>query len=65
MKLKPCPFCESDDIQAETDYWTYGPYKNEYWSVCCIDCGARGPMAKTKDEAIRLWNDHPEVEKTE
>lgn len=54
-----CPFCLSDDIQTATDYYTYGAFRNEYWFACCPDCGARGPMATTEDEAISLWNDRP------
>lgn len=61
-QIAHCPFCQSDDIQTATDYYTYGAYKCEYVFACCPDCGARGPMAKTEDEAIRFWNDRPEAE---
>ena len=61
-QIEHCPFCLSDDIQTSTDYYTYGQYENEYWFACCPDCGARGPMAKTREEAIRFWKDRAEAD---
>ena len=58
-RFERCPFCLSEDIQTATDYYTYGAFINEYCFACCPDCGARGPMAKTEEEAIRFWNDRP------
>ena len=60
--IERCPFCLSDDIQTATDYYTYGAHKCEYIFAYCPDCGARGPMAKTEDEAVSFWNDRPRYE---
>ena len=62
QRFERCPFCLSDDIQTATDDYTYGAFRYEYWFACCPDCGARGPMAKTEEEAIRFWNDRTEEE---
>lgn len=44
----PCPFCSSKHVIPKTvDVNIY---------VLCKDCGARGPLAKTHDDAIILWN---------
>lgn len=61
-RFERCPFCLSEDIQTATDYYIYGAFKNEYIFACCPDCGARGPMAQTEEEAVRFWNDRPEAE---
>ena len=49
-QIKECPYCESknckvDDLSYGLDY--YGE---------CNDCGARGPLAKSKTDAVQLWN---------
>lgn len=49
-KLKPCPFCQSDDVDAE---FARG---HKYVSSGCMNCGASGPDAETVDEAVKLWN---------
>lgn len=60
MKLKPCPFCESERLEILITYcnhWWYG-------YVSCVHCDARGPECyskRTKKEAktysIKLWNE--------
>lgn len=43
-KLKPCPFCGSEDLKA------FIPY------VRCLACFATGPERLTQAEAIAAWN---------
>ena len=47
-KLKPCPFCGSDDIELSTGL-------AEYWAFC-HDCTATTSMERTQEEAIQVWN---------
>lgn len=50
-KLKPCPFCMSENVES--------------WSACgkdedfihCNDCKASGPKGLTLEGAIKSWND--------
>jgi Lar family restriction alleviation protein len=51
-ELKPldCPFCNHNGalyVEQETE---------EQWFVMCCDCGAAGPYAQTKEQAISAWN---------
>jgi Lar family restriction alleviation protein len=49
MTLKACPFCHTvDRIMQESD--CYGRF------IECLLCGARGPIARSEDEAAELWN---------
>lgn len=54
-KLKPCPFCESEDLtiaqNEEPSSHSYGMY-----FVVCWDCYANGPYEKKKNTAIKKWN---------
>ena len=62
-KFARCPFCTSDEIGTATDYATFCEhYRREYWFAYCPDCGARGPMADTEQEAVEYWNDREEIE---
>lgn len=53
-ELKPCPFCEGKTVSIY-DYQNYYtlPY---HWRVKCDKCGAEGPIADSKEEAIDAWN---------
>jgi len=46
--LERCPFCNSHNLQGDMNQVVY-------W-VACLDCGACGPQAMNKTEAILLWN---------
>ena len=63
IKLKPCPFCGSDDIVF--DYEGKDEFGNHHTSCHCGRCGSHaGVLADTKDksghEAIFLWNSRAE-----
>ena len=49
-KLKPCPFCGSDDlIVCESK-------KRAYFYVSCYECGAECGGCEGLEEAIEEWN---------
>ena len=49
MKIKPCPFCGSENVQ----------YSSLAGRVFCEDCQAHGPCGATDEDAIRKWNAAP------
>jgi len=52
--LKPCPFCHTvDRIMQESN--CYGRF------IECLLCGARGPIARSEEEAAKLWNRRDET----
>lgn len=55
MKIKPCPFCWSEDVK----------YSSLAGRVFCKDCQARGPCGATDKDAIKKWNDAPRKEDVE
>ena len=48
-KLKPCPFCGSDDVQIEEDCRT------GLTEIYCADCGV-SITRMHEAEAINAWN---------
>lgn len=50
QELKPCPFCNKLDITTR---------KGARTQMMCIRCGAEGPDAATRAEAVALWNTRP------
>lgn len=59
IKLKPCPFCRSKNVEVRGNQW--------YW-VECRDCFTSISPCSTEKEAIEEWNrwaiDERENEKT-
>jgi len=58
--LKHCPFCGTQD-EEEMAVFTKSaqfPWDEEAHDICNVacSCGAYGPHAKSKDEAITRWN---------
>lgn len=54
-KLLPCPFCFGEKC-VSTEI-AYGDDCRCRWLfACCNSCEARGPAAKTEEEAIAAWN---------
>jgi hypothetical protein len=45
LPINDCPFCQSMRVDVILR-----------WNVCCDNCEAIGPIGKTPDDAIRLWN---------
>ena len=54
MKVKPCPFCGSDDLYFEGNFGTI-PIT---WEVACNTCRTFGPVRMSQDKitAIKRWN---------
>ncbi len=61
--FKNCPFCASDDIGTAIDENIRQSNWTDYWFSYCAECGCRGPMARSEDEAVRYWNAREEIEK--
>ncbi len=68
MKLKPCPNpeCKSEDLRIDFSVYVRTKMRGGnfrlYWQECLSDtCGAKGPRAKTRAEAERLWNLLPRI----
>lgn len=64
MKIKPCPFCGSEDIKFSSEMF----YK---WYAYCANCGCRtGEMYESadycvKDKLAEAWNKRAEKEQFE
>ena len=50
-QLKLCPFCGRIPDHGRMDD------KQTGWFIVCDRCGARGPLEKTVDKAIKSWNE--------
>lgn len=64
MKIKPCPWlgvvehhgkhpCGLTIVQQNGEPKTGSPVS---YAVMCLGCGATGPSAPTRKEAIKAWN---------
>lgn len=49
MNANPCRFCDNHQVNA---YYRFG----NRISVFCTKCGAKGPLADSEYDAVRLWN---------
>ena len=59
-KLKPCPFCGSDEVQISyEDTFSYDFRRGVYCSDCC---GGMYPFYNSEAEAIEAWNTRAEIE---
>ena len=50
-QVKNCPFCKSEDVGSSKVQAGSNSYH-----VCCFECGASGPVANSREEAVKLWN---------
>lgn len=48
--LRPCPLCAKDTVRVREHYF------GAYVVVCDDGCGARGPTAASRADAIVRWN---------
>lgn len=51
IKLKPCPFCGSEDVE----YTNFGK-GFDMWLIQCDECEAMFPLLNSREEAIQRWN---------
>lgn len=51
-QLKPCPFAHDTDEYGLAVIWG----RSQYGVAVECSCGASGPRAYSKDEAIAAWN---------
>jgi hypothetical protein len=57
MKLNPCPFCGSSNIESDCFSGAFGvPVCPEDCYDYCRDCDAQGPAAADVATAHALWN---------
>ena len=54
IKLKPCPFCGSADIEVEK-YLPEGRYTDS-WRIACADCDGGFQDQHNEREARHYWN---------
>jgi Lar family restriction alleviation protein len=54
LKLAPCPFCGSDDIEVHRQYVSH-----LHW-LSCQDCRTDGPAKMGEADAIAAWNTRPQ-----
>lgn len=53
VKLKPCPFCGSEDLEIE--YSCLGLRGKRFADVACVECGVT-MHGDCDEEAIQHWN---------
>lgn len=57
FRKRDCPFCDAPESGAR--------YDNSTRRFFCSKCGARGPKAPTKPEALDRWRRRPSEERAE
>jgi Zn ribbon nucleic-acid-binding protein len=53
-QLDPCPFCKSKNL-------LYCGSGDGYKHIDCMDCGGRGPLARTWQWTKKKWNNRPSL----
>lgn len=56
--LHRCPFCGSFLMVRADCLWQEPPFittGRARWRCVCDNCGALGPVADSKEEALRVW----------
>jgi len=51
----PCPFCKNTHEEEFSFCRHPALFGKHYWAAIC-SCGAQGPFASTKEEALEKWN---------
>ncbi len=54
--IKTCPFCAADVTEDHVIYTELDETCIGFFKVAC-SCGATGPMADRKDQAVKKWNE--------
>lgn len=56
-KLKPCPFCKSENCETFTHVamTEYGLATGSRY-VMCRNCKCQGPEKDSEEEAVKAWN---------
>ena len=54
-KLKPCPFCNGENIEISL----VPNFENTAFKVKCNDCGCCFEYFDKEEDAIRTWNTRP------
>ncbi len=57
MKIKPCPFCGSEDTELFKVSMEIKGVDVDGWAVHCNECEARGPVLPIRTRARAAWND--------
>ena len=59
IKLKPCPFCGSEDVENGThqdlNFWEEG-MPPVYSAINCNNCNCKGPKGNSRRTAVEAWN---------
>lgn len=58
--IRKCPFCKSDNVKVSKIFFTGSDIRKRtgsYYYVCCNNCEAGGPVAKTSKAATEWWNE--------
>ena len=55
-RLKPCPFCGSNEVYVYVKTGDYG----EYFEAECLECESSTKYTDTRQEAIEAWNGRAE-----
>ena len=50
-KLKPCPFCGSNNVKINIPY-----FADALYLVQCYSCNCTTALYPTKNKAVEIWN---------
>ncbi len=54
--ISDCFNCGSKNIECNFDEMYVPPIRQKLNSIECVDCGVRGPIMDTAEEAVDAWN---------
>ncbi len=62
----PCPFCGSDDTDANFAFgYEGGDESKPQYASGCMECGAAGPHKSTAEEAMKAWDTRAPINESE
>jgi hypothetical protein len=57
-KLKPCPFCASENLRTSKNFGIYErELKETVVYIECLNCGCDGPKIAYVDDPEKEWNE--------